>query len=74
MTAIEIKIANALKFCTFLPGSFDKRFVKQLPNWIDREMTENGSAYMIKLFHKYHRQIPNYTELSNELTNQKTLV
>jgi len=67
MTATEIKVANALLQCTFLPGSFDKRFVKQLPNWQDREMTEKGRAMMLKLFQKYRRQIRNYEELLLEV-------
>jgi hypothetical protein len=60
MTEIEKHMANGLKFCTFLPGSFDKRFVKQLDNWIDREMTTDGRSMMVKLYHKYRRQISNY--------------
>ena len=63
MTSHEKKIAWALSRCTFLPGSFDKLFVKQLDNWKDREMTEKGRAKMIELLHKYKRQIPNYQKL-----------
>lgn len=67
MTAIESKMALRLNHCTFLPGSFDKRFVKQLSNWKDREMTEKGRAKMIELFHKYRRQISDYQTIHNEL-------
>jgi hypothetical protein len=73
MTSTERKIATALMFCTFLPGCFDKRFVKQLPKWNDRDMTEKGRAKMIELLHKYRRQIPNYTTLKNELLKQITI-
>jgi hypothetical protein len=44
MTELERQIAWSLRRCTFLPGSFDKRFVKQLPNWQEKEMTEKGRA------------------------------
>lgn len=65
MTVTERHIASALSQVTFLPGSFDKRFVKQLPNWLEREMTEKGRDKMIALFHKYRRQIPNYEKLKS---------
>lgn len=65
MTLTERHIAEALSNVTFLPGSFDKRFVKQLPNWLEREMTEKGRARMIAIFHKYRRQIPNYEKLKS---------
>jgi hypothetical protein len=63
MTNIERQIAGALGKCRFLPGTFDKRFVNQLPNWVEREMTEKGRDQMIAMLHKYRRQIPNYEEL-----------
>lgn len=69
MTAIELKICNRLQFCRFLPATFDKRFVKQLPNWREREMTEKGRSMMIKLFHKYRRQISDYNSLCAELNS-----
>lgn len=67
MTSLEAKIANALLRCSFQAGSADKRFVKQLPNWAKRTMTEKGKAFMITLLHKYRRQIKNYDELCLEL-------
>lgn len=70
MTNIEKKIAARLNNCSFLPGSFDKRFVKQLSNWDDREMTERGRATMLMLFTKYRRQIPDYERLSEEYNRQ----
>jgi hypothetical protein len=72
MTTIERKIASALISCSFLPGSFDKRFIRQLPNWENREMTEKGREKMIELLHKYRRQIPNHVALKNELHQQTT--
>lgn len=65
MSLTERNIANALSQVSFLPGSFDKRFVKQLPNWLEREMTEKGRVKMIELLHKYRRQIPNYEKLKS---------
>ena len=65
MTVTERHIARALSMVTFIPGSFDKRFVKQLPNWLEKEMTEKGRAKMIELLHKYRRQIPNYEKLKS---------
>jgi hypothetical protein len=67
MTEIEKKVANRLMRCTFLPGSFHKRFVKQLKNWADRDMTEKGRALMIDLFHRYRNQIFDYHEINLEL-------
>lgn len=58
MTNLERDIAIALGNCSFLPGTFDKRFVKNLPNWYEREMTVKGRAMLIKLMDKYRRQIP----------------
>jgi len=68
MTTTELRVASALTRCRFLPGSFDKRFVNQLSNWIDRDMTEAGKRKMIELLHKYRRQIPNYKELCTAST------
>lgn len=73
MTELEKKIANSLQFCSFLPGSFDKRFVKQLHIWADRDMTEKGRAYMLNLLYKYRRQIPDYTTLKSELSKQNKI-
>jgi hypothetical protein len=71
MTNAEKTIAEALGKCRFLPGSFDKRFVNQLPNWIDREMTKAGRTTLYRLYEKYRKQIPDYNP--NLLTcNQNT--
>lgn len=66
MTSQERKIASALKGVTFLPGHFDKRFVRQLN--FEKDMTVKGRAFMIKLLHKYRRQIHNYQSLNGQLT------
>ena len=67
MTDLEHKIAVSLNNCTFLPGSFDKRFVKQLRDKLDQPMTDKGRAFMMSLFHKYRRQIPDYDNLNGQL-------
>lgn len=70
MTNNELQIANALSKCSFLPGTFDKRFVKQLPNWQEKELTVKGRAMLIKLMVKYRRQIPNYETLKANVIGQ----
>lgn len=70
MTSIEVRCARALSTCSFLPGCFDKRWVKQLPKWQNREMTEKGRALLLKLVQKYRRQIPNHLYLYTNLKGQ----
>lgn len=60
MTNAEKIISVALSKCRFLPGSFDKRFVNQLPNWQEREMTKSGRTTLYRLYEKYRKQIPDY--------------
>ena len=53
--------ANIAKLvrCTFLPASFDKRFARDLNSQLANggEITEKQRAYLVKLIHKYRRQI-----------------
>lgn len=70
MTDIEIKAAIALQNCTFLPGSFDKKFVHQLGNWYSRPMTQKGRAMMVKMLMKYRRQIPNYEKMREAIIKE----
>jgi hypothetical protein len=67
MTKAEWKAACRLSGCSFLPGSFDKKFVRQLPKWKDREMTEKGRKLLIALVQKYRRQIPGYEKIITSL-------
>ena len=53
----------ALSKCNFLPGSYDKRFVRSLTEMLAREnpdkpkpLTQNQHNYLVKLFHKYRNQ------------------
>lgn len=71
MTQTERKVAYALNRCRFLPGSFEKKFVHQLDNWEDKEMTTKGRDCMLKMLDKFRNQIPNYLELRKELTDGK---
>jgi len=65
MTDLQKQVATALKNCSFLPGSFDKRFVRNLDP--DKEMTEKGLNMMLRLFDRYRRQIPNYQGLKERI-------
>jgi hypothetical protein len=67
MTAIELKIAKALQMVSFLPGSFDKKFVNKLPDRYHREMSPKGRSLMIEILHKYRGQIPIYTSICYQL-------
>lgn len=57
LTEQQKKILTSLKFdVTYLPGSYDKRFVNSMP--LDGiSFTEKQIAYIEKLGHKYRRQI-----------------
>lgn len=57
MTIEQRKMLTILRGCTFLPGSYDKRFVRNisaLPD--DCELTENQAMLIPVLFHRYRRQ------------------
>lgn len=62
MTAAEIAIAIALSHCSFLPASWDKRFCRQLGKRAqhrpDLPLTERQVAHLLRLTHKYRRQLP----------------
>ena len=61
MTPLQIQMIVDLHRCTFLPGSFEKRFVKSLfaraakdPN---KPLTGKQESYMYELYHKYRKQV-----------------
>lgn len=63
MTSEEINMIDALRTCSFLPGSYDKRFVKSLMEMLAKEnlekpkqLTENQHNYLVKMFHAYRKQ------------------
>lgn len=49
------------KRVTFLPGSFDKRFVRDLKSV--QELTQGQGEYLDKVFHRYRRQIEDHERL-----------
>lgn len=59
MKQIQIKALSLLSGCTFLPGSFDKRFMRDLsalPDKQTKELTEKQNRCLWKLVYKYRRQ------------------
>ena len=53
------KMLAALRFCSFLPGSFDKRFIRELAEYVQNvapEITEKQEACLRKMACKYRRQ------------------
>lgn len=60
MTSEQLSMIADLHRCTFLPGSFEKRFVKNLFNrsiLSEKPLTEKQGRYLAELFHKYRKQI-----------------
>lgn len=63
MTADEQLIILKLNSCTFLPASWNKRFVGSLLNKIKSdgtsdELTESQREWMYRLLYRYRKQIP----------------
>lgn len=62
MTPAESLIARSLGGCRFLPASWDKRFCRDMAaiaeHSPDLEFTERQSTHLIRLVHKYRRQMP----------------
>lgn len=56
MTDIAHERAAALARCTFLPGSWDKRFVQDV--WALEEFSTLQEANINRLALKYRRQMP----------------
>lgn len=57
------KINDLHQFCRFLPGSFDKRFVRDMsakPHGY--ELSEKQAAFLDKTHHRYREQIHDYQE------------
>lgn len=55
------RMIAALSYCTFLPGSYPKRFVRdmrwRMENEPDTELSEKQAAYLEKLAWMYRKQI-----------------
>ena len=73
MTTIEKMMSDRLQKCSFLPGSWEKKFVNQLSKWEDRQMTSKGRASLIRCFAKYHNQISDFESVCSFLTQQTIL-
>lgn len=59
MTTDEMQAVMALVRCTFLPGSWDKRFVRALGQHArDTPLSDKQREWLWKLVWKYRRQIP----------------
>lgn len=62
MSPAVIAIARALGDCFFLPASWDKRFARQMAyvaeHSPDKDLTDKQIANLIRLAHKYRRQMP----------------
>jgi len=48
---------HELTKCTFLPGSWDKRFVRDMMSKDVNKLTQKQKEWIDKLHHKYRRQI-----------------
>ncbi len=61
MTPDQIDKALKLRRCSFLPGSWDKRFARDIGFVAEhhpaKELTERQSKCLDNLVHKYRRQI-----------------
>lgn len=57
MTDEQRKMVDELAGCTFIPGSYQKRFVRDMISRLDKDLTEKQAAFLAKLRVKYRRQI-----------------
>lgn len=61
MTSQERHMALALSGCTFLPGTREKRFVRDMAwkaeNEPDTPLTRKQAAYLLVVFYKYRKQL-----------------
>jgi hypothetical protein len=62
MTPADRDLITALAVCSFPPGSYDKRFVRDLHSRMASKdagpLTEKQSAYLRILAWRYRRQMP----------------
>lgn len=55
LTESQVKDIKALSYCRFLPGSFDKRFVKEIQG--KESLTVWQHEQLERLIHKYRKQL-----------------
>lgn len=66
MTSEQSLKIQALYHCTFLPGSFQKRFVRDMSaKTITDELTEKQAVYLDKLYWMYREQINYWRQFNN---------
>lgn len=71
MTSTEITISDKLRAILDKCDLRDGSFVKQLPNWYGREMTDAGRKKMLRLLQKYSSFIPDYQQLYNQVIDEQ---
>jgi hypothetical protein len=61
MTSEQIRKAKLLNQCTYLPGSFEKRFARNIAAMSEynptKELTEKQALWLEKQFYRYRNQI-----------------
>ena len=58
MTPEQFSLIQRLSKCTFLPGSFEKRFVRNLAEYtVKDEISAKQQRYLEKLHYRYRRQL-----------------
>ncbi len=66
MTDEQRKLALRLRRCTFLPGSYEKRFVRAMAaaakNKPELVLTEKQADFLAKVAHRYRRQLAGIPE------------
>ncbi len=58
MTPEQHDLIHKLSRCTFLPGSYEKRFVRDLSSCPpEQELTEKQARFLLKVGWRYRRQL-----------------
>lgn len=71
MTSRQKAIIRDLNRCTFLPGSYEKRFVRDMATKPDDyELSEKQAAFLDKVHHRYREQIQSHWEAGWEVWNE----
>lgn len=75
MTPEQRNKVNLLRRCRFLPGSFDKRFVRDMSTKSDDyELSKKQATYLDKTFTRYRKQIAVITDREFADEHQKRLL
>lgn len=49
----------------------ESTFIRQLPNWHSRDMTDKGRDYLLRIFNRYKELIPEHAEIMEQYLNEK---